>query len=74
MPRYVKYQREWENELIWNLLFQPCQENQSQAISTMNRQQKISELLTRQQALKADLASAKTTLMVDPDSWSFDRT
>ena len=37
------------------------------------RRQRIQELLEKQQRLKDELAEAKTMLMVNPTSWSFDR-
>jgi hypothetical protein len=42
--------------------------------SIEERRQRVHELLVRQEKLKADLALAKTTLMVDPESWSYDCT
>jgi len=39
----------------------------------LKRRHRIQELLRCQQRLKQELFSAKKALMVQPDSWSYDR-
>jgi len=40
----------------------------------LSRRQRVLELLDQQAELKSDLTIAKNTLLVQPDSWSFDCT
>lgn len=44
------------------------------SVTQKRRQNQIQELLCRQESLKDELLSAKKTLMVEPESWSYDRT